>query len=81
MNEYKGELELIVGAPPDRIDISVEIYAGDIQLAEVCDDPGYPVVEFYQLCNPPFAVRTEVLMDAIRRATEILAKRPRKSSE
>jgi hypothetical protein len=51
---------------------------GPTQIAEVYDDPGYPVVEFFQTKTPPIAIKAEDIQDLLTRAVAILASRPRK---
>lgn len=75
---YKsGRFYMTVGAPPERTDISVQIFVDKVQIAEVHDEPGYPVVEFYDLEQPTKVVKVEEIIDLLNRAVRMLAERPR----
>lgn len=78
MSYERGDYRLVVGTPPDRKDISVEIWIGDAQFAEVYDDPGYPVVEFYDVKKPRIVIKTADMLDLLNRAVAELADRRRK---
>lgn len=76
----QGRFELIVGSPPNRRDISVEIYIDEEQWAEVYDDPGHQVVEFFgRKSGKPWELTMSEALDLLKRASDELKRRPRPS--
>lgn len=76
----EGRYALTVGAPENRKDISVQIFVDGIQIAEVCDDPGFPIVEFYEGQSRPIPVPVTDMLKLLRSAVDELEKRPRRKS-
>lgn len=79
----KGPYEVGVGTPENRKDIAVIISVHEpvgghdgYDWAEVYDDPGYPVAEFFQPPDAP-AIKVEDAIELLQRAVAILAERPR----
>lgn len=73
-----GRYKIIIGSPPNRKDISVEIYVDAIQWAEVYDDPGYPLVDFSQPPGGAPPIKAADALDLLNRAIKMLSDRPRK---
>ena len=74
-----GRYYIVVGAPENRRDISVEIYIDNEQWAEVYDDNGPQVAEFYgRDSGKPWEIPLLDAADLLKRAREELDRRPRK---
>jgi hypothetical protein len=80
MTNQTNDYRLIVASAPDRRDISIEIWYKNYQIADVWDDPGHPVVEFYKAEGPNPVHKVEDILDLLNRAQQELARRPRKKS-
>lgn len=80
MAEPRRRIELVVASPPHRRDIAVEIYVDGEQWAELHDDLGHPVAEFYgRPSGEPWVIPPDQAQDALKRAAAELESRPRRS--
>jgi hypothetical protein len=77
---YKqGRYYMVVGTPDNRRDISVEIYIDMEQWAEVYDDDGPQVAEFYgRASGAAWNIPLADALDLLKRASDELNRRPRK---
>lgn len=74
-----GRYYMVVGAPENRRDISVEIYIDNEQWAEANDDNGPQVVEFYgRKSGKAWEIPMVDALDLLKRAADELSRRPRK---
>jgi hypothetical protein len=79
MAEPASRFAVVVGSPPERRDLSVEVYIDGEQWGEVHDDPGHIVTEFFGRANGKAWVLTAAeAQELIRRACAELEARPRR---